>query len=150
MRHLGGFKPLVAINLVITNDMTDAVSKDFGAASGERIDSRGLQLLERLANGQLCAPSKIGHLHHRERLQMHLWETLLQSGTEIEEVLEGQVGMKSTDNMKFRYRFGISRCSGFESLFERHRICAGCVFLPAKGTQTARSDADVGGIDVPI
>src|SRR5215471_15848528 len=118
MRQFGGIEPLVAVDFVIANDVADPVRKDFRAASGKRINPCRLKLLERLANRQFRTTREVGHLDHGERFQVHLRETLLQPGTEIEKVLERQVGMKPTDNVKFRYRFAVSRGSGFESLFE--------------------------------
>src|SRR5260370_42112275 len=79
---------------------------------------------------------------------MHLRKTLLQAGTQVQEVLKWQVRMQSADNVEFCDCLGISRGSGFESLFQRHGVGAGRILLAAKGAEAARGDAHVGGIDM--
>src|SRR5579859_5714110 len=81
---------------------------------------------------------------------MHLRKALLQSGAEIEKILERQVGMESANDVEFRDRFGIAGGRSFESLFERHGVGAGRVLLAAKGAQSAGGDANVRGIDVAV
>ena len=39
MRGARSVEPLVAVDLVIADDVADAVGKDFGAAAGKRIDA---------------------------------------------------------------------------------------------------------------
>src|ERR1700739_3970676 len=91
----GGIEPLVAVDLVVTNDVTDAVSENFSAAAGKRIDSGGFQLLQRFADGKLSPLRQISDLDHGERLQMHLRKALLQSRAEIKKILKWQIGVQS-------------------------------------------------------
>src|SRR5208283_1462020 len=48
--QLRGFQPLVAIDFVIANDVPYPVSENLGPAAGQRIDTRGFELLECLRN----------------------------------------------------------------------------------------------------
>src|SRR5713101_5017096 len=41
-------QPLIAINLVVADDVTHTISKNLGASTGERIHSGGFQLLQGL------------------------------------------------------------------------------------------------------
>ena len=50
VRELRGFEPLIAINLVIADDVAHAVGENLRAAAGERIHAGGLQLFQRLAD----------------------------------------------------------------------------------------------------
>ena len=81
---------------------------------------------------------------------MHLGETLLETGDEVEEILKGQVRMQSTDDVELGHRFAIagSRCR--PSLFERHRIGSRRILFPPEGTEAAGCHADIGRVDMPI
>ena len=81
---------------------------------------------------------------------MHLRKTLLQARTQIQEILKRQVGMQSADDVKFRHCLGVSGSCSLESLFKRHSIGAGRVFLSPKRAQPARSNANICGIDMPV
>src|SRR5208337_3023843 len=81
---------------------------------------------------------------------MHLRKALFQAGTEIEEILERQVGMKPANDVEFRDRLGVSASGSCEGFFERHGVGAGRVLLAAKRTEAAGGDADVRGIDVAV
>ena len=58
--------------------------------------------------------------------------------------------MQPADDVKLRYRLAVSGRSGLESLFQRHGVGAGRVFLSSKGAQTACRHAHIRGIDVAI
>src|SRR5271170_51375 len=81
---------------------------------------------------------------------MNLGEALLQSGDEVEKILEWQVGVQSAHDVKFSDRFAVAGGRGFESFFERHGVGAGRVFFSAKGTQAASRDTYVGWVNVAI
>ena len=70
--------------------------------------------------------------------------------TEIEKILERQIGMQAADDVELGDRFGVSGGRGLESLFERHGVGAGRVLLASEGAEAAGRNADVGGIDVPV
>ncbi len=81
---------------------------------------------------------------------MDLRKALLQAGNQVEEILEGKIGMKATNNVKFRDGLAVAGRGRLERLFEGHRVGAGRVFLASKSTQAARCYADVGWIDMAI
>ena len=81
---------------------------------------------------------------------MNLRKALLEAGDEIEKILEGQIGMQSADDVKFRDSFVVAGGRGFEGLFKSHRVRAGRIFLSSKGTQAARGHADIGRIQMAI
>lgn len=81
---------------------------------------------------------------------MDLGKTLLQSGAKIEEVLEWQIRVQTADDVKFRDGFRVSGSGGLESLFQRHRVGARSVFLPAERAEPAGGYANIRWIDVPV
>ena len=106
-------------------DQTNAIGKYFRASAGKRINARGFKLLERLPNRKPGALRKICDLDHGKGLQMHLRKALLQSGTQIEEILKWKIRVQAADNMKFSDCLAVSRSSGRESLIQRHGVSAG-------------------------
>src|SRR5207248_10976553 len=99
-------QPFAAINLVVADDVADAVCEYFGAPSRAGIDTRLLHAPQRLRNGHLAALRKEGDLHHRKRLNVDLWIASLEAAHEVHKVIEGQVRMQAADDVKFRYCFG--------------------------------------------
>src|ERR1700683_3311282 len=79
MRSAGNVEPLRARDFVIANDAPHAIAENLGAAAGEGIHARVFQLQKRVANAKLRALREKSDLHHGERLQVHLWKTLLQA-----------------------------------------------------------------------
>ena len=79
-----------------------------------------------------------------------LRKSLFQARAQIQKIFKRQIGMQAADNVKFCDRLAIPAGRGFEGFFQRHGVRAGLSFLSAKGAQTARGDADVSGIDVPV
>src|SRR5881275_1520186 len=108
------FQPLVAVDLVVADNVAHAVGENFGAAARQGIDARGLELLQRFANGKFGATGEICDFDHGESFEMDLRKALLQAGAEIEEILERQVGMQSANNMKFGDRLGVPGGSGLK------------------------------------
>src|SRR6266481_10074644 len=58
--------------------------------------------------------------------------------------------MQTADNVKFGYGFRVSGGGGLKSLFQRHSVSAGRVFLASKGAEAARGHADIRGIEVAV
>src|ERR1700726_1007058 len=62
--------------------------------------------------------------------------------------------MQAADDVELRNCFAIAGGSRLKGFFERHRICAGCVFLAAKGAEAAGGHANIrridGAIDVEV
>ena len=50
-------EPLVAVDLVVADDVAHAVGENLGAAAGQRIHACGFQLFQRLADRELRAAS---------------------------------------------------------------------------------------------
>ena len=105
---LGSVEPLVAIDLVIANDVADAVGENLRAAAGKGIDAGSFQLFQRFANRELGALRQIRDLDHGEAFEMDLRKALLEAGTQIEEILERQIGMQAADDVKFGDRFAVA------------------------------------------
>ena len=61
-----GIQPLVAVNLVIADDVADTIGKDLRAAARAGIDSRFLQLQQRVANAELRTLRQESDLYHGE------------------------------------------------------------------------------------
>src|ERR1039458_2001030 len=101
-------EPLVAIDLVVADDVANPVGKYFRAAAGQRIHAGGFQLFQRLPNGKLSALRKICDLDHGEGFEMHLGKALLESGAEIEEILKRKVGMQSANDVELRDGLAVS------------------------------------------
>ena len=150
MRQLGGFEPLVPVDFVIANNMAHAVGENLSAPARQRVHPRGFQLFQRLTDRELGPLRKISDLDHGEGLQMYLRKALLQARAQIEEVLKWQVWMQPTHDVKLGDRLGVSRGRGFESLFERHGVSAGRIFLSSKRAQPARRHANICRINMPV
>src|SRR5258708_22932493 len=146
--HAGGIEPLVAVDLVVANDVTHAVSKMLCTRDGKRIYARGLELFEGVADRKLRALRQIRHFNHGKSLQMYLWKALLQSRAEVEKILKGQIRMQSPDNVKLSDSFGVPRSRGRKSVLERHGVGAGRIFLPAECAESASCNAHVRRVDV--
>src|SRR5215469_2313774 len=99
MNHARSLEPLVAIDLVIADDVPDTVGKDFGSAAGHGVDASFLETVESLRDTELGATGEKGDLHHGERLDVNLRKALLQSAYEIEEIFERQIGVQSADDV---------------------------------------------------
>src|SRR5271156_1088048 len=150
MRESGGVKPLIAIDLVVANDVANPVGKYLGATAGERIHARSLELFEGLANRELGALRKVRDLNHGERFEVNLRKALLQPRAEVEEIVKRQIGMQSANDMKLSDRLGVARGSRFESLLKRHGVGARRILFAAEGAKAAGRDAYVRRIDVAI
>jgi len=148
--HSGRVQPLIAIDFVVANDVTNAIGKNFRASAGERIHSGSPKSLQRFLNRQLGTLRQVGDLDHGKSFQVHLRKTLLQTGNEVEEVLQGQVRMKASHYMKLSNGFCVSRGSRLKRLFQSHRVCARRVLFPPERAQPACGDANICGIDVPV
>ena len=130
--------------------MPHPVSKNLCSTSRHRIHSRSLHPLQRLGNCHLAALGQKRHLHHRERLDMHLGKPLLQPPHQIYEVLKRQIGVQSPNDMELRHRLRVTARRRLPRLFQGHGVGTGGVLLASEGTQAARGNAYVGGIDVPV
>src|SRR5215475_9719608 len=142
--------PLITIDLMIADNVPDAIVKDLGAAAGKRINSCFFQFLQGLANRQLGALGEERHLNHRECFKMNLRKALFQAGNQIQKILKRQVRMKTADDVKLCDSFRISRSCRLPRLFESHRVGSRRVLFSAKCTETTRSDTYVSGIDMAV
>src|SRR5512144_2349275 len=93
---------------------------------------------------------EVGDLHHRERLEMHLREALLQPAESFAVPVERQLGVQTADNVKLRDRFTPAAPSRLPHLFERHGVRPLVLHSLSEGTEAAACDANVGGIDVAV
>src|SRR5690242_10930417 len=137
MCQAGRLEPLGAVNLVVADNVADAIGKNLRAAPGQRIHSRSLQLPQCLAGGELRALRQVRNLDHSKGFQVNLWKTLLQARDEVQKILEWQVGMQASDDVKFRDCLAIAGRSGLEGFLQCHGIGARCVFLSPESTEPA-------------
>ena len=150
VRDARGLDPLVAVDLVVADDAADALVEDLRAAAGQRIHAGVAQAFQRLANRDFGAPRQVRDLHHRERLQVHLREALLQPAEHLAEPVERQLGMQAADDVEFGDRFAPALAGAMPDLFERHRVRLGIAHPLAEGAQPATRHANVGRIDVAV
>ena len=143
-------QPVVAVNLVIADDVPHAVAENLRSAARHRVQPSFLQLHQHFARRHLADLGEERNLHHGEALQMHLREALLQPGNHVEVIRERQVGMKSADDVELGHRLGVSGGGGVPNFLQRHGVSAGRILLAAKRAQAARRHANVRVIDVPV
>ncbi len=58
--------------------------------------------------------------------------------------------MQAAHDVELGDRLGVSGCRGLKSLFQRHRVGAGCVLLSSKSAQAACRHANIRGIDMAV
>src|ERR1039458_8624212 len=143
-------EPVVAIDLVVANNVPDAVGENLGAATGHGVEPRFFEFDQHLAGRHLANLREERDLDHGERLEMHLRESLLQARDQIDIVLEWQVGVQAADNVKLRNRFAVAGSSGVPDFFQRHGVGAGGILFAAKGAQAAGGHANIGVIDMAV
>src|ERR1035438_5606894 len=150
MRGTRQLEPVVPIDFVVANNVSDAVGKNLGAATGHGVEPCFFKFDQHLARRHLANLCEEGDLDHGERLEMHLRESLLQARDQIDVVLEWQVGVQAADDVKLRNRFAVAGSSGVPDFFQRHGVGAGGVLLAAKGAQAAGGHANIGVIDMAV
>ncbi len=91
VRGARDLQPLAAVDLVIADDVPDAIGENFRAAAGHRVEPRFFQLYQHFARRHLADLREERNLHHGERLQVNLRKALLQAGDQVKVVLERQV-----------------------------------------------------------
>jgi len=105
VRGARDFEPLIAVDLVVTNDAAHALMEDLGAAAGQRIDAGIHQFFERRTDGQLAALGEVGNLYHGESLQVHFGKALFQAAQHLAVPIERQFGVQAADDVEFGDRF---------------------------------------------
>ena len=75
---------------------------------------------------------------------------LLEAANQLQEEIEGQIGMQAANDVKFRGAFAHALIGTFIHFFERESVCARGSGIAAKGAELAMRHADIGGIDVAI
>ena len=150
VHHLRRLEPLAAVNLMVTDDVANAVREDLRAAARAGVNAGFLHLHQRFGNRELRALGKESDLDHGERLDVDLGEADLQALDQVEEVLERQVRMQTADDVELGHGFAVALAGRLPRLLERHGVGSAVALLLAKGAQAAARHADVGGIDVAI
>ena len=143
-------QPFAAVNLVVADDVANAVGKNLSPAARQRINTGCLHLDEGLLNGELRTLRQKRHFHHCECLDVNLREALLQSRNEVEEVFERQIRVQSADDVELRDRLSVAGGRGLPCLLQGHCVGALASLLAAEGAETAGSNTDIGRIDMPI
>src|SRR5260370_14347562 len=150
MGDAGGVEPLLAGQLVVANDAATPVVEDFGAAAGEGVHASVLQPLQRFADRNFGALGQIADFDHRESLEVHLREALLQAAQHLAVPVECELGVESADDVEFGARSPPADSGSFPNLFERHGVGLGIFGALAERAQTTTGDTYVGGIDVAV
>src|ERR1019366_2907037 len=150
MRRAGQLEPVVTIDLVIANDVPDAVGKNLGAATGHGVEPRFFKFDQHLARRHLANLREKGNLDHGERFEVHLRKSLFQARDQINVVLEWQVGVQAADDVKLRDRFGVTGSSGVPDFVQRHGVGARGILLAAEGAQAAGGHANIGVVNVAV
>jgi hypothetical protein len=99
-----------------------AVSIHSLPSARQRIHAGVAQPLERLADRDLRAAGEMRDVDHRERLQMHLREALLEAAEHLAEPVERQFRMQAADDVELGHRLGIPLAGLEPDLLERHRV----------------------------
>src|SRR3954470_14331189 len=81
---------------------------------------------------------------------MYLRKPLLQPPRQVEEILERQVRMEATHDVKFCYRFRISRSRRLECFLQGHGVCPRGVLLTPKRAQAAIGHTHIGRVDMAV
>ena len=93
---------------------------------------------------------QIRDFNHGEGLHVDLRKALLQSGNQVEKILERQIGMQPADNVKLGDRLGVAGSGRLEGFFERHGVSARSIFLAPKSAQPAGRHANIRRIDMAV
>ena len=109
VRRARNRQPVVAVNLVVADDMPHPVTENLRSPAWHRIQPRFFQPHQHFTRRHLADLGKERNLHHGEALQVHLREALLQPGNHVGVIRERQVGMQSADNVELRHRLGVAR-----------------------------------------
>ena len=150
VRRTRRLQPLRPVDLVVADDVPHAVGKYLRPAPRQRIHARRLQPQQRLLDRHLVQLSEERHLHHGEGLDMHLGVAHLQPANQVLEVLEGQIGMQSADDVELGDRLGQPGARRLPSLLQRHGVRSGRALLAPEGAQPAARHADIRWVDVPV
>src|ERR1700682_2201319 len=133
MRLPRNAEPHLAANLVVANNLAHAWVKNFRAAARKRIDPSLLHFQERILDREFCDARKVADFDHRERLEVHAGEALLEPADEFQEIVEGKVWMQAADDVKLRRAFTNALVSALINFFQCECIRAGRIRIAPKG-----------------
>ena len=112
-----GVEPLIAIDLVITNDVADPIRENLCSAARQGIHARRFQLRQRVCNGKLGAFCQIRNFHHRKSFEMNLRKAFFQAGHKVQKVLKWEIRMQASHNVEFCDGFAVAGSRCLEGLF---------------------------------
>jgi len=110
-----------------TRDVERLRCREHRAAAGAGVHTGLFHLFQCFLDGQLSDTRKIVHLNHRERFQVYMRMSLLQSADHFQEMVERKIGVQAAHNVKFRRAFANALRRALVDLFERIGVCAGSV-----------------------
>jgi hypothetical protein len=143
-------QPLAAVDLVVADDVANAVGKYLRATAGQRVHTCRLEPQERLLDRHFAELGEERHLNHGEGLDMHLGEAQLEPANQVLEVFKRQIGMQSSDDVELGDRLAEPGARRLPCLFQRHGVGAGRALFAPKGAEPATGHAYIGGVDVPV
>src|ERR1700722_2640833 len=150
VRRASGLNPLIAIDLVVADDMPYTVGEDLSTAPRQGIHTCVFHPGERFGNGEFGATRQVGHFDHGEGFDVHLGKALLKARDQIKEILKGKIGMQTADDVELRHRLAVAGGCGLPGLFESHGVGAFGALLAAKGAKPACGYANIGRVDMPV
>ena len=137
--------------LVVADLLPHALGEDLGAAAGQRIEPRLLQLAQHLLVGLAVEIGEERDLDGGEALQVDLGADLLEAAQHVRVVRERQVGMQAVDDVDFGQRLAGALPQLVPRLLERHRVRPGIAGTqPRERAEQAARDADVGRLEPDV
>src|SRR5580704_1608362 len=143
VRFFRGAQPHLAARLVVADNFSYARMKDFRASAGAGIDSRLLHFVQDLLYGKFGDARKVVDFHHGEGLDMHSGAALFEAANQFQVMIESQVWMQATDDVKFSGAFANALFRALIDFFERKRVRARSIGVAAERAKSTVCDADV-------
>jgi hypothetical protein len=151
MRPLGNADPFVGGQLLRIDLLVDALGEDLGAASRERSEPGGLEILEDLLEGLLEPLSEEVVLGSGEGLDVELRGELADSAQEVCVEAVGKVGVVPSDDVHLGHRLGQAFTDLLQALVDRP--CPPARLLPVRTVEAAElavDDAHVRRIEMHV
>src|SRR6266852_1375520 len=81
---------------------------------------------------------------------MHAAEALLQATNQLQEIVEGQIGVQTADDVEFRGAFADALLGALVNFLQGKGVGARGARIASEGAELAMRHANVGGVDVAI
>src|SRR5205085_1466271 len=118
------FQPPCSGHFVARDQRSRTFRKDLSAAAGTAAHSRIMKLLDHPFEGLARDLHEEVELDHRKCFEVYRRESILQTAEEIEVVVEWQIRIQTTHNVKFGKRIGVFLLGEVKYFLEPHRVTA--------------------------